>query len=70
MNENELLKIFSKNLKRLMEEENMFQEDLANEIGVSREMISRYMNGHSLPSFITIIKMSEALFCSLDDFIK
>ena len=70
MNENKLLKIFSKNLKRLMEEENIHQDDLADEIGVTQPMISRYVKGQSMPSFITIVKMSEALFCSLDDFIK
>ena len=70
MDEMMLLEIFSKNLKRLMKEENMNQEELANEIGVDRSMVSRYITGQSIPSFLTVIKMSEVLFCSLDDFLQ
>lgn len=70
MDELELLELFSKNLKQLMKENNVTQEDLANDIGVDRSMISRYTTGQSIPSFLTVIRMSEALFCSLDDFIK
>lgn len=70
MSEIELLELFSKNLKQLMKEENINQNELADEIGVSQTMISRYISGQCMPSFLTVVKMSEALFCSLDDFIK
>lgn len=70
MSETELLKIFSKNLRKIMKEEKMTQKKLANEIGVDQSIISRYITGQSIPSFFTIIKIAEALFCSIDDFIK
>lgn len=70
MNEIELLELFSKNLRRMMKEDKMTQEDLANEIGVDRSMVSRYVSGQSLPSFLTVIKIADALFCSLDELIK
>lgn len=69
MNETELLKIFSKNLKRMMKEDNMREEDLANKIGVTQSTISRYVNGQSLPGFITAAKIADVLFCSLDEFL-
>lgn len=70
MNEIKLLELFSKNLKRMMKEDNVKQEVLADEIGVSRIMINRYVNGQSMPSFLTVVKIADALFCSLDDFLK
>ena len=70
MNELELLKLFSKNLKRMMDEDNMTQEDLADEIGVNRSMISRYINGQSMPSFLTVVRIADALFCQVDDFLE
>ena len=70
MSETELLKIFSKNLKRMMKEDNITQEDLANQIGVSRVMVSRYTSGQCLPSLSTTIKIMDVLFCSLDNLIK
>lgn len=70
MDELKLLEIFSKNLKRMMKEDNMSQEDLANEIGVSRTMISRYMTGQCIPSFLTVVKIADALFCSIDNLLE
>lgn len=69
MSEIELLQLFSTNLRELMKEEKITQEDLANEIGIDQSMISRYVNGQSLPSLLTTIKIADVLFCSLDDFI-
>ena len=69
MSELELMKIFSKNLKRIMREEKINQTELAKEIGVNRTTISRYITGQCIPSFHTIVKIADILFCSLDDFI-
>ena len=70
MNELELIKIFSKNLKQIMKEDNIKQEDLANEIGISRTMISRYVTGECLPSLYTTVKIADALFCTVDDLLE
>ena len=70
MKEIELLELFSKNLKRMMQEDNITQKYLAYKIGVDQSMISRYLTGQSIPSFLTIVKIADVLFCSLDDFVK
>lgn len=69
MSELELLELFSRNLKRMMKEDKMKEEYLANEVGISRSMISRYVNGQSMPSFLTVVKIADVLFCSLDEFL-
>lgn len=69
MSELELLDLFSRNLKRMMKEDKMKEEYLANEVGISRSMVSRYVNGQSMPSFLTVVKIADVLFCSLDEFL-
>lgn len=69
MSEIKLLELFSKNLTRMMKEDHRTQEELAYAIGVSRTMVSRYMTGQSIPSFTTVVRIAEVLFCSLDDFL-
>ena len=69
MSELELLDLFSRNLKRMMKEDHMKEEYLADEIGISRSMVSRYVNGQSMPSFLTVVKIADVLFCSLDEFL-
>lgn len=70
MSDMKMLELFSKNLRRMMKEENMRQEDLAKEIGVSRQMVSKYINGQCIPSYFTIVRISDALFCSLEEFVQ
>ena len=69
MSELELLELFSRNLKKMMKEDHMKEECLADETGISQSMISRYVNGQSMPSFLTVVKIADVLFCSLDDFL-
>lgn len=69
MSELELLELFSRNLKRMMKEDKMKEEYLANEVGISRSMVSRYVNEQSMPSFLTVVKIADVLFCSLDEFL-
>lgn len=70
MDELELLDLFSKNLKRLMKEENITQEELARKVDISRTMISRYIVGQCLPSFLTVVKITDVLCCSIDELIE
>lgn len=69
MSELELLELFSRNLRRMMKEDHMKEEYLADEVGISQPMISKYVNGQSMPSFLTVVKIADVLFCSLDDFL-
>ena len=69
MSELELLELFSKNLRRMMKEDHIKEERLADEVGISQPMISKYVNGQSMPSFLTVVKIADVLFCSLDEFL-
>src|SRR5690625_5158582 len=42
------------------------QENLANEIGVSKQMISKYERGLSVPSSNVLIKLAKSLQVNLD----
>lgn len=70
MSDEQILKLFSKNLRKIMKEENTSQEDLANAICVNQSMVSRYVSGQSMPSYPTVIRIADVLFCSLDDFLE
>lgn len=44
------------------------QEQLADMVGTSQTMISRYVGGGVIPSAIVLRKIAKALDCSMDDF--
>lgn len=48
----------------------MTQEQIAEEINVSRQTISNWENGKSLPDVISLIKISDLYQISLDDLLK
>lgn len=62
------IKEFSRNLKKVMKQKFINQEELAKRIGVSQAMISKYMTGQSIPNAIMIKKIANALNCSTEDF--
>lgn len=46
------------------------QDDLSNESGVSRAMISRYLNGESMPSIYNAYHLARALGCTVDELLR
>lgn len=60
---------FSTRLYAIMKHRQMTQEELAEKVGTSQTMITRYINGYCVPSTIMLAKMARALNCSLDDFV-
>lgn len=48
----------------------MTQEQIAEKINVSRQTISNWENGKSLPDVISLIKISDLYQISLDDLLK
>lgn len=70
MSEITILRLFSKNLRRMMKEDGITQEELAKAIGVSQAMISKCIAGQCMPSFFTIVRISDELCCPLDDFLN
>ena len=54
------------NIKSLRQEIGMTQSQLANQLCVSHQMISRYENGSTLPDITTLIKLCRVFQVSLD----
>lgn len=51
--------MFNENLKRLRKQRNMSQETLANQLHVTRQTISKWENGLSVPDADLLIRLSE-----------
>ena len=51
--------IFSQKINSLLNERGLSQEQLAKEIGVSRQTVNYYVNGKSLPTSDVLIKIAE-----------
>ena len=54
----------------LRTQHNLSQGDLANELNVSRQSISKWENGNSTPDLEKIVKLAEIFNVSLDELIK
>jgi len=59
-----------KKLKITREAKGLTQEQVAMEVMVSRQTISNWENGRSLPDIISIIKLSELYNISIDELLK
>ena len=59
---------FKHRLRDTMDRQGIDEAELARRIGSTQPMISRYMRGKSIPNYITITLMAEALNCTVDDF--
>lgn len=62
--------MFSKNLTELRKLHNMSQEDLAEKIGVSRQTLSKYETGESLPDIEKCRLLADVFGVSIDDLIS
>ena len=60
----------SKCIKDARQNNNISQESLAKQLGVSRQTISSWENGKSYPDLVSIIKMSDIFNISLDKMLK
>lgn len=60
----------SRQLQEQRKKHNMSQEDLASKLKISRQAISKWENGTSLPNFANVIAISEIFDISLDELIK
>lgn len=56
----------SKKLKTLRERENLTQEELANELGVTKSLISAYEHGIRMPSYDILIHLASLYDVSID----
>lgn len=60
---------FKDNLKKLREEKRLTQEFIADEIGISRQSVSKWEKGQSEPDIETLKKLCEILNCQINDLI-
>jgi len=59
--------VFADNLVELRKYHNMSQEDLADKIGVSRQTLSKYETGESLPDIEKSMLIANTFGVTLDD---
>ena len=67
MSESEFAIEFGLRLRKLMSRKGMTQEMLSHKTGITQGMISRYVNGFSIPNFYKVDKIAKALSCSADE---
>lgn len=60
----------SKCIKDARQKNNISQESLAEQLGVSRQTISSWETGKSYPDIVSVIKMSDIFNISLDKMLK
>lgn len=58
---------FGKQIKQMRLERKLTQEQLANQLGVSRQAVSNWENNKNLPDLELIIAISKLFSVSLDD---
>ena len=58
---------FSLNLKKIRRDNNLSQEELADELGVSRQAISKWESGSAYPEMEKIITLCEKFNLNIDD---
>lgn len=67
LSDEELRHSFKDRLYKLMVHRRITQEELAERVGTSQTMMSHYLTGRSIPTFITAAKLARALGCSVED---
>ena len=61
---------FSDNLKKIRKDNNLSQEQLAEELGVSRQAISKWESGSSYPEMDKIIQICNKFNLNIDDLLN
>ena len=61
---------FTEQLKRIMFERKLTQEELGKKLGVNRQQISRWLTTDRNPSLVSIKKLAKALNVSVNYFIE
>lgn len=61
---------FASNLQFLRRRSGMTQEKLASHLGVSRQAISKWESGETLPEVTTLLQLSQLFSCNMDDLLR
>jgi transcriptional regulator with XRE-family HTH domain len=62
--------MFKDNIKRLLEENNMSQEELGRMVGLKQAAISTYVRGIHYPTIPTLEKMAKIFGTTCDELLK
>lgn len=62
--------VLGENIKKLRQENNMTQQQLADRICVTRPLITDIENDKKSPSVQNLISIAKALGCTFDDLVK
>lgn len=68
MDDSQMQLNFRRRLQTIMNRKWVTQDELAQRINSSQQMISRYLTGQSIPSALTLKKIADALDCNVNDF--
>ena len=69
ISEVEFIDIFADNLKEVMKEVGITQAELADEAGINRSTISRYLNKQRLPDLVSLLNICFILECDVSDLV-
>ena len=69
ISEIEWRKSFSSRLKTILYDRSIKQEVLADMLGISRTMLSKYINGKATPSSYNLNRIARALSCDVRDLV-
>lgn len=61
---------FAKNLKKLRQDNNLSQEDIAEKLNISFKTVSHWETGYSEPSLTQLEKLSRIFDVTIDELIK
>ena len=61
---------FGTNLQRILHRKGISQGVLANELGTTEAMISRYVHGVAVPSVYKVCQMADIIGCDISELIK
>lgn len=67
---NSLAKVVGDRLKTYRLLNNLRQEDLADMLGVTSQMVSKYETGKNLPNVELFCKLPSLIQCSLDEIVR
>lgn len=58
---------FGNNLDRRIRMSNITKKEFADKLNIDNVQLSRYINGHVMPTAYTLYKMTKLLNCTMDE---
>lgn len=69
IDETEFRKIFGSNLQKMLPYSGLTKGELAEKVGITSTMLSRYIRGNATPNMFIASKIASILNCTLDEFL-